>query len=282
MVRFGAVMKGYFEGWFYKHQNKSETVSLIPGIADDTAFIQVITHEKPYFFPFPISEFTKKGEDVIIGRNFFSDKGIDVDIDYEGDRIKGCIKYEDLTPIHGDIMGFFRFLPLQCRHGVISLHHSLRGSLEINGRHLDINNGTGYIEKDSGRSFPKNYAWIQSNDFPEKCCVMAAIAHIPFLVTDFQGIICVVWYKGREYRLATYNGAKVIHYSKDRITIKRGKFLLDIDIFENKGHMLLAPKTGKMTDNIKEAPSCRAIFKFYENDDLIFQMDSEKSSFEFV
>ena len=46
---------------------------------------------------------------------------------------------------------------LQCSNGVISMGHSLKGTLELNGRSLDFSNEIGYIETDQGRSFPSAY-----------------------------------------------------------------------------------------------------------------------------
>ncbi|QII81181.1 hypothetical protein G7057_00970 [Jeotgalibaca arthritidis] len=41
--------------------------------------------------------------------------------------------------------------------------------------------GKGYIEKDWGRSFPKNYIWIQSNHFNDnQRSLFFSYAHIPY------------------------------------------------------------------------------------------------------
>ena len=61
-----------------------------------------------------------------------------------------------------DIMGSFRFFAgMQCAHGVVSMEHSLSGTLELNGRQLEFSDRTGYIETDRGRSFPSEYLWTQ-------------------------------------------------------------------------------------------------------------------------
>ena len=33
---------------------------------------------------------------------------------------------------------------------------------------IDFTNGVGYIEGDSGTSFPESYVWVHCNDFSEK------------------------------------------------------------------------------------------------------------------
>ena len=274
--------RNLFEGWYFKHQNKYDTVSLIPGISSSGAFIQVITDNESFNVDFPKQQFHNKSENIVLGKNIFSFKEIILDINTEDLKAKGNISYKNLTPLKNDIMGPFRFFSMECRHAVISMHHKLSGSLEINGKAYDFENGTGYIEKDSGYSFPKRYAWVQSNDFSEKCSIMAAVADIPFFLLHFEGIICAIYYKGKEYRLATYNGAKVIECNSKKIKIANKDLCLEIYVAEYKSHSLLAPKSGKMSNTIKEAPSCNARFKFFQNNTLVFDMESDKSSCEFV
>ncbi len=274
-------MSYYFEGWYFKHQNAKDTIAFIPGFTRDKAFIQVVTNDASYFFPFRLAE-CHQGDNIRIGDNSFSPKGISIRLHHGNNHIEGHLEYRELSPIRNDIMGPFRFLPMQCRHGIISMSHRLKGSIFLDGREFNFNDGLGYIETDSGRSFPKSYAWIQSNDFPEKCSIMMAIADIPFLKTHFQGLICVIMYKGFEYRLATYNGAEIIFCSKTLIIIRHRKYRLDIHIAEQDGHKLAAPQRGQMSRMIKENPSCRARFKFSHDGKVIFDMKSRQTSFEYV
>ena len=162
------------------------------------------------------------------------------------------------------------------------MSHDLSGYLDINDKHFDFTNGTGYIEKDSGCSFPKRYAWVHSNDFNEKCSITAAVADIPFLGFHFEGLICVVHYKEKEYRIATYNGGKVLECNKDKIVFANKSFRLEVCIQNHKSHALYSPIKGKMSGIIKESPSCRARFKFFEYGRLVFDMESSKASCEFV
>lgn len=275
------MFKSFFEGWYFKHQNNLETVSIIPGVCDSNSFIQIITDSSSYNVNFPKNQI-KNHESILVGNSIFSFNGITLNIETKDFSAKGEIKYQELTPLKKDIMGPFRFLPLECRHGVISMHHKIEGNLEINGKNFDFKNGIGYIEKDSGYSFPKRYVWTQSNDFDEKCSIMAAIAEIPFCGFHFQGIICVIYYKGHEYRIATYNGAKVIECSKEKIEISNQNLRLEIFISKYDGHELHAPVCGKMSNIVKEAPSCNVRFKLFESKELIFDLQSNKTSCEFV
>lgn len=274
------MFRKFFEGWYFKHQNESETVSIIPGISASGAFIQIITDESSYNINFPISEF-KKGKKILVGNSIFSLEGIKLDIKTKKLNIQGEIFYHDLAPLKNDIMGPFRFFPLECRHGIISMHHRLDGKLQINGRIFDFTNGTGYIEKDSGHSFPPRYCWVHSNDFGEKCSVTVAIADIPFFGFHFQGLICAVYYKGKEYRIATYNKGKVLECTGEKVIVAGKDLRLEIYLSNSKSHALRSPVKGEMAGIIKEAPSCTAKFKFFKSDDLIFNFESRKTSCEF-
>lgn len=273
--------KNFFEGWYFKHQTHENTVCFIPGISSENAFIQVITDENSYNINFDKSEF-HKGKIIKVANNTFSLEGLKLDIDKPEIKISGQIYYKNLTPLRNDIMGPFKFFPMQCRHGIISMHHDLSGYININNQNFDFTNGVGYIEKDSGTSFPKNYIWVQSNNFAEKCSIMVSIADIPFMGFKFKGFICSVWYEGEEYRMATYTGAKVILCTQNKIIIESRKHRLEVSILEQNGYDLYAPDMGKMTRKIRETPSCRARFKFFTKNNLIFDFESEKTSCEFV
>ena len=274
------MFRKFFEGWYFKHQNKNSTVSVIPGICHDKAFIQIVTDEGPYNIDFDKKDF-KKDKNIKIGNNTFSFNGINIDVKKADLKVKGKINYYNFTPIKYDIMVPFKFFPMQCRHGIISMHHKLSGYLDINDKHFDFTDGTGYIEKDSGCSFPKLYAWIHSNDFDEKCSITVAVADIPFLGFHFEGLICVVHYKGEEYRIATYNGGKVLECNKNKIVITNKNFRLEVDIQNHNPHALFSPVYGQMKGIIKESLSCKAKFRFFENKNLIFDMKSTRASCEF-
>ena len=158
-----------------------------------------------------------------------------------------------------------------------------RPLVACNNKEIKINNGIGYIEKDYGSSFPKTYLWIQCNDFQnEKASIMVSIADIPLLGYEFKGCIAAILYKGKEYRMATYNGVKIIDYNKKGLTIKRGRYKLHIDIEDNNAKKLLAPNKGEMERVIYEAIACSGRFRFHKKDKLIFDLKSNNTSFEYV
>lgn len=283
--------KKFFEGWYFKHQFNNFNIAFIPGINIDKngskyAFIQIITDKTSYYITYDYKDFQVSDDKSIIKikDNIFSKKGVILNILSSEIIIKGCLNYSDITPIKYNIMGPFSIFPfMECNHGIISLHHKVSGRLSINYKELIIKDGIGYIEKDWGRSFPKSYIWIQGNDFKkQKTSITVSIADIPFLGFEFKGCIAVVYYKGKEYRMATYNGVKIIDYSEKGLIIRKGKYKLNIEIQENSPQKLLAPNGGEMIRTIYENISCRAKFTFYKEKKQLFQLESNNVGFEYV
>lgn len=259
--------KTFFQGTYFKHQKGNETLCLIAGQSGSEKFIQVITQNGSWHAPFTSG-------------NCFSENGVILDIHTDNLSLTGKITYHNLTPIRYDIMGPFQFFPMECRHGVISMNHSLKGSVALNGKSIDFTGGKGYIEKDSGRSFPSSYTWVQANDFHGKTSIMAAIAAIPVGRLSFRGCICVINHMGREYRLATYLGVKIQRCTKKRIVLKQGKYRLCIRIYQKDGFSLSAPRNGEMSRKITESASCPASYTLYKGKKQIFHLLSRHTSFE--
>lgn len=271
--------KARFEGWYYKHQLKDKSLAVIPGRADGSAFVQVVTNNRSYNIPYPLSVF-EKGDILRVGGNTFSPSGITLDINHPELKLSGKIKYGGLTPIRRDIMGPFRFFPMECRHGIISMKHELWGAVTLEEEVFDFTDGIGYIESDSGRSFPSRYIWMHCNDFEQDCSITASVAWIPFYGLRFWGCICVVWLNGCEYRFATYNGVKILRCEPGLIDIKRGKYRLTVTVGANEGQSLAAPRFGVMKRVIHESVSCSAQFRFMKGDCVLFEGKSDHVSYE--
>ena len=258
----------FFKGYYYKHQKDENVLCLIVGKSATEEFIQVITKDFSCNIP-------------LIGNNCFSDKGVVLNIDSAEISLCGKIQYGDLTPIKYDIMGPFKFLPMECSHGIVSMAHKLEGSIMLNGKEINFDGGIGYIEKDEGKSFPSSYIWIQANAPEDNFSIMCSVANIPFMGFSFRGCICVFIYNGKEYRFATYLGVKVLECNKNKILLKQGKYTLGITIEENRGHKLNAPVKGEMKRKIVETVSTPAVFYLYKKDQLIFEIRSDSASFEY-
>lgn len=256
-------MKDLFEGVYLKHQKNGESICFIAGRAGETRFVQVITNG------------TVRQYDGAQGF-CFGEEGVAAELP----GVQGAVRYGPLSPLRTDIMGPFRFLPMQCSHSVYSMAHTLAGGFTVDGRFIDLTGGTGYIEGDRGSTFPRDYLWVQCNDFAQPCSVMASVAHIPFCGRSFTGCICAVVYRGREYRLATYRGVRIVEASSRRLVLRQGRYLLEASFAAREAHPLRAPRTDGMTRTIREGNRARARFRFWEGGGLVFDLCSENASLE--
>jgi len=279
---------GFFEGWYFKHQKNENTLALIPGLCDDGAFIQVVTQDKAYNALFTKAQYRRLSP-VIIGDNKFGLDGVSINIKTPDFRLSGKIRYRyaNITPLKYHIMGPFNLLPMPCKHDVLSMSHDLYGAFNLNGETIDFTGGKGFIEGDSGKSFPEKYTWVQSSDFPgyvdRDISIMAAAAKIPFMGGSFWGTICVIQIDGIPYRLATYLGAKIINRTKKILEIKQWDSRLTIEInSKGKAHALPAPQNGVMSRKIYETPSCMAWFKFEHKGKLLIDAPSPYASYEYI
>ena len=213
----------------------------------------------------------------------FGRQGIDLHIQREGLSLCGNLRYGPFTALRSDIMGPFRFFGgMQCSHGIVSMGHSLSGTLELNGESLDFSDGIGYIETDRGRSFPGVYLWTQCVwDGPEPGGLMLAIATIPLPVGGFTGCICSVLYCGREYRLATYRGAKIENWSPSGASIRQGRYCLEVQLLNERRQALRAPVEGRMERTIHESLCAEVCYRFWHGRDLLFQHTDPNASFEY-
>lgn len=264
--------KSYFEGWYFKNISKKDGISFIPGINVDKdtkkAFIQVITNTSSYYINYSIDDFTFSENPfyIKIKNNIFSKENIHIDIEDNIQNIKiyGDIKYSNnknikISNLNPNIMGPFSYIPfMECNHAILSMKNTVEGTLFINDKIMKFENGTGYIEKDWGTSFPKSYIWCQGNSFKNKeVSFMMSIANIPFKVFEFTGIICDIIINDKEFKFTTYNNAKIIKYFVDdsllSIILKKGDYYLQVKSIFDKGVKLTAPVKGKMQKDIYES-----------------------------
>lgn len=274
----GAKTRHYFEGWYFKNvsADTGHIWSVIPGISIRSrqhrhAFIQLIdgkTAQTRYIqYPFESFSYSKNKFAVSIAGNQFSYQGFTLDINSpeNGLRARGTIGFENLHPLQSTlvnpgIMGWYSFVPfMECNHGLVSMHHSLSGGLEINGEQLDFSGGRGYSEKDWGRSMPSAWIWMQSNHFAGQPDVsfMLSVAKIPWLGSSFTGFLCVWLMNGKIHRYATYTGARLknIHLDKEKILVEidsHGQQIVVQAQHAARG-LLAAPVDGAMDRRIAES-----------------------------
>lgn len=277
-------MGGFFYGWYLKCQNHTQTLAVIPAIhragRKCSCSILIITQNGVWNIPFHAQSFHCAEENISIGKNRFGKKGIRLAIKRPELKIWGQLDFGALSPLKYDIMGPFALLPfLQCRHNVWSMKHRVSGTVWINGQEYFFQNAWGYWEGDRGRSFPSKYVWTQ-------CCflggsLMLSVADIPILGFHFNGVISVVLWQGREYRLATYLGARAVQIRDGWIRIVQGDMMLDTRLLLRKEKPLNAPQMGDMVRTIHESAACRAFYRFRKGKQILFAFETDRASFEY-
>lgn len=277
-------MREYFCGWYYRCQSDNQTLAIIPSVhkTKDAEFctMQLITDTHAFHAQFPYGAFQKDGDQIRIGNNRFGKSGISLDIHTPEFHVAGSVRFGAFTPIRYDIMGPFQFVPfMQCRHSVYSMRHRVDGEIRINGVPYVFQNAMGYLEGDRGHSFPKEYAWTQCS-FPEGA-LMLSVADIPLGCFHFTGIIGVVLLHGKEYRLATYLGAKAVKIKSGEIIVRQGRFYLTVKRLGPPGHPLQAPVSGAMTRTIHEHPACKVYYRFSDGDTTLLEIEAPNAAFEY-
>lgn len=159
------------------------------------------------------------------------------------------------------------------------MRHSVDGALYVNGTPYVFRDAIGYIEGNRGYSFPSKYVWTQCS-FPDGA-LMLSIADIPMGGFHFTGVIGIVLLRGREYRLATYLGAKAVKIEDDEIIVQQGRFVLTVRPQGQLGHPLRAPVSDDIARTIHEHPSCRVFYRFEENGVPLLELDAPNAAFEY-
>ena len=189
------------------------------------------------------------------------------------------LRYGPMSRPAADIMGPFRFIPfMECRHSVFSLAHRVNGYIIVNGKCYYFCDGTGYMEGDCGRSFPRRYLWTQANIGGNS--VMLSVADIPFGGIHFSGCIASVYLRGEEYRFATYRGAQVQALHDGQVVIRQGSDILAARLLEPAPHPLYAPRFGDMSRVIHESPSCKVQYIFKKRKNVLLNAVTSQASFE--
>ena len=276
----------FFEGWYLKliSNDVNERWAIIPGVfnhpdpAQRHAFIQVLDgmSNDVIYHRFSIEFFHASRSDfsVRINDNYFHSAGCVLNIDSQGQKILGELKFEEIKPwpiklFSPGVMGPYGLIPfMQTYHGILSLNHGIQGNLVVNGQSLDFSNGRGYIEKDWGSTFPRAYIWMQSNHFPEKeISLTASVATIPWLGSWFRGFLIGILINGKLYRFATYLGSiihslsvtdnyvtwSVLGNSRSGPIKEYPRYQLNIQAERGNGGLLLSPELDGMTPRILES-----------------------------
>jgi hypothetical protein len=298
-------MSNYFYGWYFRCQGKDGSVAVIPAVhlsaEKCSCSIQVVTQKGSFYREFPISQFRinrKKGI-MQIEENLFSGKGICLRLeailseetsddgygpegrasDERKVMISGILRFGEFSKPKYDIMGPFAYLSrMECRHAVYSMRHTVNGKLKFSGETINFQDGTGYMEGDSGTSFPDKYIWTQH--FLKDGSIMVAAATIPLAGMHFTGTIGFVFKGKREYRFATHLGASVTRMGNKELVIRQGSYRLHVRFLESGGNVLKAPEGGRMTRRIKEDISCKVEYTLLYRNQVLLHTVTDKAAAE--
>lgn len=279
-------MDNYFCGWYFKCQSETQSLALIPALhvtgGEPSCSLQLISNEGQWNLPLP-SAHAKMEKDrplAAFDNAVFTPEGMELDLHTPSFSASGSLRFGPPSPIRYDIMGPFRYVPfMECRHSVYSMSHRVDGSLTVNGTEYVFQDGQGYMEGDRGRSFPQHYAWTQC--FFPGGSLMLSVAEIPIGPARFTGVIGIIQMDGKEYRLATYLGARAVKVKEGQVIIRQGALTFSATLLESSGHPLHAPQNGAMVRTIRENISCRARYCLREKGTTILAFESPNASFEF-
>lgn len=277
-------MQGFFYGWYLKCQSNTQTLAIIPAIHQTgkkrTCSVQFITDNNAWTVPFPADTFRRSKGNIFIEKNRFGKSGIRLTINTPELNVRGKLDFGPLSPLKYDIMGPFSLVPfLECRHSVWSMQHSVFGTVYINKQEYSFQSAWGYWEGDRGRSFPREYVWTQCL-FPGGS-LMLSVADIPMAGFHFNGVICAVLWQGREYRLATYLGARAVRIRNGVVRVIQGDLELEARLIERSDSPLKAPTMGDMVRTIHESAACRASYRFRKGNHTLFAFETDRASFEY-
>ena len=266
--------------------SKGDTLVLIPGIyrsgvnSNETAFLMVYQGSNGHFdyIPYPASDFNCESRDysLFLGENYFSLNKIDLKVKTDKINLTGTILSEDLKPwpvtlFEPGCMGWYSYVPtMECFHGILSMGHTLRGQIKLNDSNINFDEGIGYIEKDWGKNFPKNWVWAQSNHFHESdLSVSISLATIPWKKSHFSGYIVGVQHKNTLYRFTPYRRSKITHLCYDGTFLewhlKSGGIEIEFKLERGtKSGLLYAPDETDMVPKVDEyldgKINCKLIF----------------------
>ncbi|MBK7626548.1 MAG: hypothetical protein IPJ16_05000 [Bacteroidales bacterium] len=289
--------KRYFEGWYFKHVSSDlkHVWSFIPGISindnEPHSFIQVINGitGKSEYISYPVESFIWDKQKVFIkiGDSVFTDSYIDLKIKSGSINIEGhidfinCVNYPK-TLFSPGIMGWYSFVPyMECKHGIISVNHSLKGSISAEDTVIDFTGGKGYIEKDWGTSFPEAWIWMQSNNFSNSGTSFTfSVAKIPWIGKFFIGFISFLFYNREFIVFSTYNKSYLTDLVHDEnsvsMTLRNKKFILKVRAVKKTFGELKAPASGNMSRRIKESVDSDLTLTLYDLNNNILYSDTGK------
>ncbi len=283
--------RNYFEGWYCKIVVPEHNLAyaFIPGVsyaADGTghAFLQVLdgVGATSAYHRYRTDEFQPEKDRFALqlGPHHLAAKRLQIElpelqVDLELVDVHAWPK-RFLAP---GVMGWYGFVPrMQCYHGLVSLHHQLRGTITVTGKRYAATGGIGYTEKDWGSGFPAAWIWCQSNHLTgtdQPVSLMASVARIPWLGSSFTGFLATFLFAGELHVFTTWAGSQVqtefLESKAVRMTFAALDKMLIITGHPAPGGQLVSPVTGAaMTGKINESLQAELEVEFWRNEHVVY------------
>ncbi|MBC6996685.1 tocopherol cyclase family protein [Neolewinella lacunae] len=278
----------YFEGWYFKIVVPEHNLAyaFIPGISYDAegeghAFLQVLdgVAATSAYHRYPTADFRPAADHFALelGPHAFATDRLrialpDLQLDLAFTDVIGWPK----RPLAPGVMGWYGFVPrMQCYHGLVSLHHGLRGTISVGGQKYSAAGGTGYTEKDWGSGFPAAWIWCQSNHLSGTtgpASLMASVAKIPWFGASFTGFLATFLLEGQLYLFTTWARSQVqttfLKSKEVQLVFSAPGQRLIITGHPAPGGDLLSPISGAMNGKINESLRAELDVSLYLNDQL--------------
>ena len=269
-------MPEYFRGWYVKLQGAEESVAVIPALHRSRgepawASVQIIAGGRSRFLRLGEAKMCDWPEIALPGCRL-TPRLLELNLP----EISGRVRFFARRAPRGDVMGPLRFLP-ECRHSVYSLAALACGELDIGGERHVFSASPAYVEGDRGKSFPHSYVWTQCL-FP-RGSVMMARAELPLFGRSFTGALCCLLLDGREYRLASYLGAR--SELRGRVlTVRQGNLELSAELGEGETELRAPDGSGGMERRVGECLEGEASYRLSRSGRVLFEYESRRASFE--
>lgn len=277
----------YFESWYMKHTvGDISFVFVISFNVDEEsvsyASIQFITKDFSCTKKYPLNVCHSNPEifDIKIDNNKFSNRGIKVDIDFDGYGIKCDIKYGGFQKIKPYKLVDLNYLDKQkITKQILSIEHGISGYIDFDGTYRVINKGIGTIQKDESSLFQKYYLWTHNNFYHQgQGSIMLSVFDKDKKQGQDFSTLCHIRYMGNDYILSSFRGAKIYKSEKYKTMIGQGKYLVIAELFDNESTFFDTFYRGQTLKKYEESIAVKIRYRFYINHRKIFDFIGSNSS----
>lgn len=289
-IALNKTSKNRFENWYFKLVDirKENTLGILIGIhktqREDEAFVQVIGNgiSENICINYPLESVKSKETEIQIGDNLLGLQQITLNIQKEGFKLRGELILSNHKQLKQSLwlpglMGPYKYLPfLESYHEVVSLQHTLMGSLWLNERQIIFNEGKGYIERDWGRAFPNVWLWAQCNHFKRQdVALMIGVARLPIFFNYYTCFAIPIYYKGQVEIFSNYNGghlAKLYRYKGYvHLIVTQKNKILDIKIYGSDEVSCVTSRSSHMIRDVYACDTAKIELLITENGKTVFE-----------